>query len=60
MAYEGSQPRGWMRAVAASLHHSHGNTGSELRLWPTPQIMETLDPQLTEWGQGLNPLPHGY
>ena len=31
-AYGGSQPRGQIRAIAAGLHHSHSNTGSELRL----------------------------
>ena len=32
LAYGGSQARGLIRAVAAGLHHSHSNTGSELRL----------------------------
>ena len=32
MAYGGSQARGRIGAVAASLHHSHGNVGSEPRL----------------------------
>ena len=31
-AYGGSQARGLIRAVAAGLHHSHSNTGSEPRL----------------------------
>ena len=35
-AYGGSQARGLIRAVAASLRHSHGNAGSELPLQPTP------------------------
>ena len=35
-AYRNSQASGWIRAAAASLHHSH--PGSELRLWPTPQL----------------------
>ena len=39
-----SQGRGQIRAAAASLHHSHSNTGSELCLQPTPQVMATLDP----------------
>ena len=30
MAYEGSQARGWIRAAAAGLCHSHSNAGSEL------------------------------
>ena len=32
MAYGGSQVRGQIRAVAAGLHHSHSNTGSELHV----------------------------
>ena len=51
VASGGSQARGLIRAVAADLHHSHSNTGSEPCLWPTPQ--------LTERGQGSNPQPHG-
>ena len=37
---------GWgpIGAVAAGLHHSHSNVGSELRLRPTPQLTATLDP----------------
>ena len=34
-AYESSQARGRIRAVAASLHHSHSNRGSKPSLWPT-------------------------
>ena len=55
-----SQARGLIRAAAAGLHHSHSNTGSELCLWPTPQLTATPDPWPTEWGQGLNQHPHGY
>ena len=44
MAYGGSQPRGLFWVTAASLHHSHSNTRSELRLWPTPQLKAMLDP----------------
>ena len=40
MAYGGSQARGPIRAVAAGLRHSHRNTGSKLRLWPTPQLTD--------------------
>ena len=29
LAYGGSQAKGWIRAVAAGLHHSHGNGGSK-------------------------------
>ena len=53
----GSQARGLMRAVATSLHQSHSNSGSKLRLYPTPQLMATPDPQPTEQGQGWNLQP---
>ena len=43
-AYGGSQTRGRIRTVAAGLHHSHSNEGSEPRLRPTPQLTATLDP----------------
>ena len=39
-AYEGSQARGQVGAVAAGLHHSHSSTGSEPCLWPTPQLWQ--------------------
>ena len=58
-AYGGSQARGLIGAVATSLHHSHSNVRSKPRLWPTPQLTAMLDPQPTEWGQGLNPQSHG-
>jgi len=45
VAYEGSQARGRIRATAAGLHHSHSNTGSEVRLQPTHSyITAMLDP----------------
>ena len=44
VAYRGSQARGPVRAVAAGLHHSHSNGGSELCLEPAPQFMATPDP----------------
>ena len=44
VAYGGSQARGEIGAVAVGLHHSHGNTRSNLRLRPTPQLMATPDP----------------
>ena len=44
MTYEGSQAKGQIRGIAASLHHSPGNTISELHLRPTPQLMAMLDP----------------
>ena len=43
-AYGGSQARGLIRGVAASLRHSHSNTGSEPRLRPAPQLMAMPDP----------------
>ena len=42
-AYGGSQARGLIRAVAASLRQSHSNSRSELRLRPTPQLTATPD-----------------
>ena len=38
MAYGGSHARGLIGAVAAGLHQSHSNAGSELCLQPTPQL----------------------
>ena len=43
VAYGGSQARGRIGAVATSLHHSHSNAGSELRLRPTPQLTAMPD-----------------
>ena len=43
-AYGGSQARGIIGAVATSLCHSYSNSGSELHLWPTPQLTATPDP----------------
>ena len=43
-AYGGSQARGLIGAVAAGLHHSHSNMGSEPHLQPTPQLTATPDP----------------
>ena len=40
----GSQARGQIGAVAASLGQSHGNSGSELRLRPTPQLRRHRHP----------------
>ena len=42
-AYGGSQARGRLGAVATGLHQSHSNSGSELRLQPTPQLTATPD-----------------
>jgi len=43
-AYGDSQARGLIGAVAAGLHQSHSNVGSEPRLWTTPQLTATSDP----------------
>ena len=43
-AYGGSQARDLIRAVTSSLHHSLSNSGSELRLRPTPQLTAMPDP----------------
>ena len=50
----GSQARGLIRAVAAGLHQSHSNVGSEPHLQPAPQFMATPDPRPPEQGQGSN------
>ena len=42
-AYGGSQARGRIGTVAASLRQSHSNAGSEPRLQPTPQLTATPD-----------------
>ena len=46
LAYESSQARSWTGDVAAGLHHSHSNVGSEPCLWPTPQLMQRRIPNL--------------
>ena len=43
MAYGGSQATALIRAVDASLHQNHSNTGSEPLLRPTPQLMAMPD-----------------
>ena len=43
VACGGSQARGLMGAIAASLSQSHSNAGSEPRLQPTPQLTATPD-----------------
>ena len=58
--YGSSQARGQIWAIVAGLHHSHSNARSEPHLWSAPQLMARQDPWPTEWGQGLNPHPHGY
>ena len=56
-AYGHSQARGQIRATAASLHYSHSNTGSELRLWRMPQLT-ALVRSLIHWSKpGIEPTP---
>ena len=55
MIYGSSHSRGQIRAIAANLHHSHSNAGSELHLGPTWQLTAALDPWPTELGQGSKP-----
>ena len=43
-AHGGSQARDLIRAVAAGLHYSYSNAGSELCLQTTPQLTATPDP----------------
>ena len=43
-AYGGSQARGPVRAVAASLRQGRSNAGSKPRLRPTPQLTAMPDP----------------
>ena len=42
--HRGSEAKDQIGAVTASLHHSHSLTGSELRLYPTPQLTAMSDP----------------
>ena len=44
VACGGSQARGLIGAVAASLSHSHSNAESEPRLQPTPELTAMPDP----------------
>ena len=44
VAYRDSQARGWIKAVAAVLHHSHSNTGSKPHLWPKQQLRAMAGP----------------
>ena len=43
MLYGGSQAKGPIRAVPASLHQSHSNVGSEPCLRPTPHLVAMPD-----------------
>ena len=42
-AYGSSQVRGWIGATTSSLRCSHSSVGSELHLWPTPELTATPD-----------------
>ena len=44
MAYGGSQARGQIRVVAAGVHHSQSNVGSEPHMRPTQQLTARPDP----------------
>ena len=44
VTYGSSQARGLIRAVAAGLHHSQSDSGSEPPLLSTPQLMAMPDP----------------
>ena len=46
VAYGSFQAKGQIEAAAASLQHSHSDTGSRLHLLSTPQFTATLDPYL--------------
>ena len=43
VAYGSYKARGWIGAAAPGLRHSHSNMGSELHLWPIPQLAATPD-----------------
>ena len=43
-AYQSSQSRGQIRAIADSLCHSHSKAGSKPHLQPTQQLTATPDP----------------
>ena len=63
VAYGSSQARGWIRASAASLHHSHSNTSSprsQLHLQPTHGLWQhqIINPLIK--ARDLSPHPHGY
>ena len=50
VAHGSSQARGQIVAAATGLCNSHSNTRSKPRLWPTPQLITTLDP-LSQWAR---------
>ena len=57
VAYGDSQARGLIRAVAASLCHSHSNATSKPGL--QPQLMATPDPLTHRVRLGIEPATHG-
>ena len=67
--YGSSQARGWIRAAAAGLHHSHSKARPEPRLQPMLELVATPDLNtlseasdrtriLMDTSQMLNPLSH--
>ena len=44
VAYGSSQARGQVRTAPLGLYHSHSSVGSELHLWPMPQLTATPHP----------------
>ena len=44
VAYEDSQARGLIGAIATGLFQSHSNAGSKPHLQPTPELTAMLDP----------------
>ena len=53
-AHGGSQARGRIRAIAASLYHNPSNVRSKPCLRPPPQLTAMTDPWPTKQGQGSN------
>lgn len=55
MAHGGSQARGQIRAIAASLTPQ----AQQCQIQATSVTYTTAHSNATEWGQGSNPQPHG-
>ena len=55
VAYGSSQASSQIRPIAASLHHSHSNAGSERHPQPVHSLRQHWILNPLEWGQGLNP-----
>ena len=60
VAYESSQSRGQIKAVAAGLQHNHSDARSKLHLRPAPQLMAMPDTEPIEQGWVLSLHPHEY